>query len=362
MNETAEIRALVVTLASGLPPRPGCCGEWTDAHMKAVRSHHLGPWLYARLQDRDEAGLSAQYRRALEKDYGLSFIVSRLRAQFLRNVLEALERAGIPVVVLKGAYLAQSVYDDPGLRIMSDVDLLTQQDDFEKASFELTKLGYVVTAEALYKDEILSPPAMAYMKPNQPINCVDLHRALWGIDYYRLDSSIMWNHAVETRLHGHRVYFLSPELNFIHIALHTLNHSNLLRDWLDLVLLSKVTPLDWDRLIDLAQDLRVVRPLFWAFEELRNLWALVVPRRVTDRLNSYKPHWLEDRVISGRLRYGWRLYAKLHLIKGWGPRLMYVRSKVFPSADYREAFSGDRRWLSYWGAVLRHVAHRMTVR
>ncbi len=359
LQVSVEIRDLVATLAVGKSPRPGYCRDWTHDHVEAVRSHRLGPWLYKRLRDCREMGLSAENLRSFEKDYGLWSIVSRLRVPALTSALEALERSHIPVAVLKGVYLAQSVYGDPGLRIMTDVDLLTHEVDFERASQELKGLGYAIAAEAIYEAEVLPPPAMSFTKPGQTIDCIDLHRGIWGIDYYRLDSSIVWAHAVEKSLYGHRVFFLTPELNFIHLALHTLNHSHLLRNWLDLVLLAQGMQLNWEELVDLAEALKVVRPVFWAVEELRNRWELSVPDRAVTRLSSYRPHWLEDRIIGGRFRYGWRLYAKLKLIDGWRPRLIYLQSKLLPPRAYRAAFGGDGGWLSYWGALLKHLAQRI---
>lgn len=361
MQVSVEIRDLVATLAAGRSLRPGCCRNWTHDHVEAVRSHRLGPWLYKKMRNTREADLSAENLRWFEKDYGLWSIVSRLRAPALASVLEALESARVPVVVLKGAYLARSVYEDPGLRIMSDVDLLTHERDFESASQQLKGLGYAVAAEAIYESEAVPPPAMSFIKPGQTFDCIDLHRGILGIDYYRLDSSIVWANVVEGSLHGRRVGFLTPELNFIHIALHTLNHSHLLRDWLDLVLLARRGRLNWEEIVDLAEALKVVRPVLRAVEELKKHWDLSVPDQVMIRLSSYVPHWLEDRIIGGRFRFGWRLYAKLKLIDGWGPRLTYVNSKVFPGRAYRAAFGGDGGRLSYWGALLRHVAQRIKI-
>ena len=46
----------------------------------------------------------------------------------LRKALEALQAQDIPVIVLKGAALAESVYGDIGLRPMSDLDLLVPEE------------------------------------------------------------------------------------------------------------------------------------------------------------------------------------------------------------------------------------------
>ena len=63
-------------------------------------------------------------------------------AQELRRVLRALGDAGVPTVVLKGAYLAHAVYPHPALRPMADLDLLVPRERLEAAEGVALALGY----------------------------------------------------------------------------------------------------------------------------------------------------------------------------------------------------------------------------
>ena len=56
--------------------------------------------------------------------------------------MAALTREGLPVVVLKGAALAELVYQHIGLRTMADVDLLVEKKNLDKAGSILERLGY----------------------------------------------------------------------------------------------------------------------------------------------------------------------------------------------------------------------------
>jgi hypothetical protein len=60
----------------------------------------------------------------------------------LGRVLTALSEMGIPVIVLKGAALAELVYSGVGLRKMVDLDLLVQRPDLDTAESLLQRLGY----------------------------------------------------------------------------------------------------------------------------------------------------------------------------------------------------------------------------
>jgi hypothetical protein len=61
----------------------------------------------------------------------------------LATVLTACAEAAIPVVVLKGAYLASAVYGDLGLRGMSDLDLWLQPEDLPRFQSLMARLAYV---------------------------------------------------------------------------------------------------------------------------------------------------------------------------------------------------------------------------
>ena len=66
-----------------------------------------------------------------------------VRAAELRAVLEALARQGLPVLLLKGAALAYTLYPEPHLRNRCDADLLLpSRDEAECAGRVLQTLGY----------------------------------------------------------------------------------------------------------------------------------------------------------------------------------------------------------------------------
>ena len=51
------------------------------------------------------------------------------RTEVLGEIIEACERKNIDIIVLKGAYLAHTIYPDPSLRPMSDIDILVELSD-----------------------------------------------------------------------------------------------------------------------------------------------------------------------------------------------------------------------------------------
>ena len=71
-----------------------------------------------------------------------------------------LERAGVPLLVLKGAALAQLVYAEPRLRPMRDVDLLIRGPDGTRAVQALARCGFGRSTAPLPPDHHHLPPMM----------------------------------------------------------------------------------------------------------------------------------------------------------------------------------------------------------
>jgi hypothetical protein len=354
LDETSrdEIRRLVADLITDQEPGPDRCRHWTPHHASIVLAEGIGPWLHVALQNHPEVGLAAEFSEQFSRSHAESMIRSLANRACFKEVAEAFATEQIPVLVLKGAYLGTFVYKNPALRPMCDLDLLVREEQFEHARRLLERLGFGISAEPLDGDYRILQPALAHTRSKILPCAVDLHRNLSSMDYYRLPSSLVWKDAVQGELYGQPVFFLSNELNFIHIGMHTLTHIGLIRDWLDLVLFLRGIGIDWDKLASLGGSIGVLRPLHWVFHDLKQEWGLVVPKRFADSAAAYAPARMEDRVIRDKFRYLWRFVARLQLLPSWSIRLRYLLMRLFPAGTHVEKGSGIPRWL-------RHVASKI---
>ena len=115
--------------------------DWTGLPA-AAEAHGLAPLLYFHLT---EAGASIPID-ARQRLFAASVHhrdANRARFQALGGILNAFDSAQIPVVVLKGAALAWLLYPTPGLRPLSDIDLLVAPHDAARAQSLLSALGFV---------------------------------------------------------------------------------------------------------------------------------------------------------------------------------------------------------------------------
>ena len=69
-----------------------------------------------------------------------------------KRIQEAFQRGRIPFVPLKGAVI-RSLYPEPWMRTSCDIDILIHEDDLEKASQELTDVGFTTDGVRNYHDQ-----------------------------------------------------------------------------------------------------------------------------------------------------------------------------------------------------------------
>ncbi|MEW6138583.1 MAG: nucleotidyltransferase family protein [Thermodesulfobacteriota bacterium] len=326
VSALADVRNLVLDLAAENSLETHCCTCWGSEHRHVVLSHHVAPWLHQYSTLLASRGLPSEFLDELKKTYTQSLMAGLTREAGLRKLVPCFSGKNVPFILLKGLYLQERVYGDPALRPMSDVDVLVRVEDFSKAQRVLDEHGFcpLVTWGSAYPE--LFRTVLPYGKPSSFLPSVDLHQRIRLLDCYFLDDDVVWDHASEASMHGMKVLFLSPEMNFIHIGMHALTHGPLVRDYLDLALMTRKISLDWEELLALAERLGVERPLYWLLRDLCEGGQVRIPDTVTSEVAAKQPRWIEDRLISSRYSKFWRLAARLALLDGWAPRLRYIGS------------------------------------
>ena len=112
------------------------------------------------------------------------FLTARYQANLFRNIVlleetkritRALDENGITCIPLKGAYLAENVYEDIACRPMGDLDLLVRERDREAAYGIMTGLGYEILPGAC-RDESMHRRFSA-RRPSETIP-IEVHHCL----------------------------------------------------------------------------------------------------------------------------------------------------------------------------------------
>lgn len=202
----------------------------------------------------------------------------------------------IPVVVLKGAYLAGALYEHPSLRSMEDIDLLVPRGRLGDAARVLEAMGYGhLTPEHMRGVFALNHHLPPFSRPGATV--IELH---WSIDAlcaradggapvspFDIDVDALWAGARPARVAGHEVLALSPEDLLLHLCVHAGFHHGLhvaMRRLCDVALVAASERMDWARLAETGRRWRA-EPLAGVLLRLaRDLLGAPVPAHALARL------------------------------------------------------------------------------
>jgi hypothetical protein len=276
-------------LDTGDPPRPRDLPE-AEAIAAAAREQGVAGLL------QDVVGCSADWpaeaREALARSRRASLVTGVRRLDVAARVLNLLERKGLRALPLKGAALAETLYDSVADRPMADTDLLVL-DDAAGARALLREHGFRELGAADH--------AVSFADPHSS-GVVEVHHDLTSCPgLFPLDREGLWARSRPAPGQVSRVP--SPEDLLVQLALHAAFQHGLV--------LSLVQHLDFRRLFArVAIDARAVAAIAAASRAeasvaaaLRAAEAIVgarVPGALAEHFRSRLPpplaRWLDDRL------------------------------------------------------------------
>lgn len=310
-NTSKTVDRLAAVLARrGGAVEPLSEDDWAGVLNLALR-HDVAPVLYHLLT---ESGMETPLGIAqrLRQLYVASAARNMRLFSELGKILRALQAAGIPVIPLKGACLAEAVYGNIALRPMGDADLLVRSRDVPKAVAVLQNVGCT-------PDTPFDPVAEQTINHSVPMAGsgrlrLDLHWALVSPrDRTRFrpeDVDGIWSKARPGQVAGVSVLMLSPSDLLLHLCLHAaVGHrfSDIgLRSFLDMtrVVERYEGAIDWEAFADDANRWGTANGVSLALRLAREWTGLAVPESVigalkADAVDEKTVEWVRRKVLDG---------------------------------------------------------------
>lgn len=174
--------------------------------VELIERGHLGPLAY-------RLGVGA-----CRNEYAASMVVSRRRAELLREVLAAFDAHGVRAALIKGIAYVGTLYPDAAERPMNDIDLLVPARSMADAMRAMTSLRF----ERVGMSRKLSGfyHALAF---NRGGMMVELHRNIVQHHRTRFHAGELWRRATPDPL-GSGAMRLDPVDELLVCALHIARH------------------------------------------------------------------------------------------------------------------------------------------
>jgi len=216
--ETALLRELVRASESDVVAAPqdrdASPIDWALL-LDAAERHRLGPLVFSGMCARAKylSAAPEEFRARLENIRNLELAKAVVRLHHIDELGAVAFREGMDLHLLKGAAFATSLYRDPGLRPMTDIDVLVSPRHFESWSRELERLGYVLVD--------VSDHASCYRRRATGV-LVELHRELVSASHFlglETGAVLERSRPVDAGC-GMRLRSLSWEDHLLHLSLH----------------------------------------------------------------------------------------------------------------------------------------------
>jgi hypothetical protein len=205
----------------------------------------LAPICYAHLRtDNLLAYFDDKVLQLFKEEYQKITDQNRKRNKEAVKILKAFSEQNIEVAILKGNYLAHSVYNEVGYKRMNDFDILVKRVNWDKIQSIYLSLGYIPLgfgwSGEKEKPAKFSHVGMSFISPDY--SCII--GSQWGLKSpttgYSIDINRAWETAEEFTFCDMPVKALSTEFNLLHLILHMGTYKCGIRDCMDIYNLARV--------------------------------------------------------------------------------------------------------------------------
>jgi hypothetical protein len=270
----------------------------------------------------------------------------------LKKVLHQLNQRRIQVVLLQGIELLQQIYDDIGLRPLTDIDLWISQEEYGELVDILFSEGYL--RDSIYPNTFRK-----------------------GSTIFDIHTHILWADRIEARhllinkteadiihdtriidIEGLQARCLSPYDQIIYLSLHALKHCVNRLIWLVDVkgVIDRWNHPDWEAFMDRTRELGQERTITFIFFLLHHLFGGRLPLEARQFLDRERPHFLENKILMERLKSDslpfWAPVILFTSGKGLKTRLLVMFETIFPRPEIlRQTFPSSAAlpvWKLYW--------------
>ena len=230
--------------------------------LERAYTHQVYPLVYRNLRALGFPGVPDAVQAELKGAFLVNGFRNQLLTEELTRLFGLLGEAGIPVIPLKGVTLAQSLYGDAAYRVCADIDILVPAANVTQALGLILASGYrddfrepffcdLVMRYGRHYDVVREDRAFSYL--------LELH---WKFVHNssKNDEAItdLWAEVRPKAFFGVGAYTLTPEWEFLYLAMHATDHQWQMLKWLvDVHEISSFASVDWQMVMKKAEHLEL---------------------------------------------------------------------------------------------------------
>lgn len=312
--------------------------QWPQLANEA--SHNsFGPLLYDAVQH--HPAIPGEVQKQLRQLYLNTALANTLALHELATILQALAQANIPVIVLKGAALAQASYGNVALRPMHDLDLLLPFAHIPQALSIVATLGFQLLEPIPFGDRsgLFWNELLLVKEGHKPVY-LEFHWHLLDNPYYasRPGTPELFERSLPLQLEGQPARILAPDDFLLHLCSHSWHHHSGL--WpqagadIAQLLVQNGPTFNWERFLAHAQQYDLAYAVQTTLSQVVTQWHCPLPAGTWQAIQALRPGRKERFFIYCQQNKYLKPLRTIIALPSLQLRLAYLWGILFPSADY----------------------------
>jgi len=248
----------------------------------------LAPWTYIQLTNNNLINLLSKVSDKFNFEYQKVKTQNVNRNKVAVKFLKAFVNSNIDVIVLKGNYFGQTVYNNVGYKRMNDFDILVKKEDWDKIQDIYLEQGFIPLGFG-WSGEKETPADYSHVGMqfiSSDFSCII--GTQWGLKSpttnYTVDINEAWNTAIDFNFYDVKIKALSYEYNMLHLILHLGVYKCGIRDCMDLYNLEQTNHSNHKKLIQIITESNACNKTYFAL----TISNLCVPIFSDDLISKFK--------------------------------------------------------------------------
>lgn len=322
--------------------------QW-DLFLSLVLKHRVIPLVYKTLHDLKIQSIPPYVMNFLKQEYEKNALKSLVLTGEMTKLIRLFRDRGVSSLVLKGAPLAEKIYQDVTFRMSKDIDLLVPWEDLSGAEKILLAAGYEKKTTGFALTPRQSRACLNKYHHHVYLNrelktCVELHWKMHQIDL-KFSPFLINRRCIEVS--GFSVPVLLDDEWVFFLMIHGSSHKWMRLHWLiDVERFFKCTKIDWDKIMELAEHSQtnlIIHQTILILDEIFQPdfpdWLIKVALRdkKAGRLAGevIKHLFSPDEESTGISVSYWKKFFTVHgyryrIRTGWKNKLAYLHSLIQP--------------------------------
>lgn len=267
-----------------------------NSFIDKTTSNRITPFIYKSLSKiPNKEKIPKNIYLFLKKKYIQVFFNNSKKISELKSIVNALNNHKIDFIPLKGIVLIPTIYNDLGIRSMTDIDILVKEIDVERSKNLFLELGWKIRDEHEISDfvEKISDSQHPYTFVKNTVK-IELHNKIHsGLSSYSININHYWERSIPIDFFDSHAISFSKTDFLQHLCIHL--HKHLIDDrhvsikhFCDIreYIQKYLTEINWNHFVSTSKEYNCSTEIAEILSICENYFDTPIPKQIIERMKG----------------------------------------------------------------------------